>query len=212
MELFVVYKRNLRSDRTVLQWGATIYTCVSASYLAEHPRRCGDMPAVHNATYARQSACVSCTASSSTTVSAALRQNNAVAARVQLRPIVLRLAAFPWSPSSSFTFSSRRSVTKRRRREFSSWSSRIWLVCSRLFGTSMRSTSLTGRGTGRANVPRAFRQRWYVITLTPNDLAMSPWSLPCAAISSAMASFVAISDAVCLCFVTILAPSVIALW
>ena len=108
------------------------------------------------------------------------------------------------APAETFlklTFSSRRSVIKRRRREFSSCSSLIWLICSCSIGISVRSPSSISSGVERIDVPWAFRQRWYVITLIPKDLAIALCSLPWAVISPAMRSFSAISNSVCLCLV-----------
>jgi hypothetical protein len=97
---------------------------------------------------------------------------------VQLRPTIRRGRSLPLIRSSSFTFSSRRSVTKRRRREFSSCRSLIWLVCCRSIGMSVRSTLSASCIIGRMDVLWAFRQRWYVITLIPSDLAIALCSLP----------------------------------
>jgi hypothetical protein len=125
-------------------------------------------------------------------------------APVQLLLTILRFAAPPCRLSSSSTFSSNRSVTKRRRREFSSLNCLIWSISPRSTGISVRSVSAAGCDVERAFALRAFRQRWYVMTLIPNDLAMSLCNTPRPAISNAVANFAAISDSVCLCLVTML--------
>jgi hypothetical protein len=99
VDLFVGNKKKpekRQNDATM--GGATIYACVSTSHLAEHPRRCGDMPAAHNAISACQSACVSCAASSSTMVSAALRQNNAVRSARSVAPNRSAVGSVPLEP------------------------------------------------------------------------------------------------------------------
>jgi len=78
-------------------------------------------------------------------------------------------------PSSRFIFSRSRSVTSRRSREFSTWSSLMRVVCS--IGEVFKS-ALCCDPTTRLDGARAFRHRWYVITLIPSALAISPWSRP----------------------------------
>jgi hypothetical protein len=132
-------------------------------------------------------------------------------ARCWLRSISGRVLETSRRLSSSSNFSSKRSVTKRRRREFSIFNSLIWPISSRSAGSSTRSIPAASRGVGRAFAPRALRQRWYVMTLIPNSLAISRCSTPWAAIPSAVANLAAISDSVCLCRVTIL-PIRSSLW
>src|SRR5215831_12381989 len=107
----------------------------------------------------------------------------------QPRPALLPTPPLSRSLSSSSIFSSRRSVTKRRKRPFSTDNSSIlprwWAAAS-----AVRSAVITAAVEPFAC---AFRQRWYVITLTPKALAISPCSLPSAVISRARSSRVATS-------------------
>src|SRR6516225_4866478 len=100
-----------------------------------------------------------------------------------------------WAASWSLTFSRSRSVTRRRNREFSSWSSAI-----RSSAPRMRSGSLVSAVAATSNRrPRgARRHRYKVITLTPSARAISLCNLPRVAHSFACASLLAISTLECL--------------
>jgi hypothetical protein len=90
----------------------------------------------------------------------------------------------PWVPSSSLIFSRSRSVTSRRNREFSSWTSAIRPP------PRVRSGSVAPGGG-------VLRHRCNVMTLMPSARAISLCSLPRVAKSFACASFVAISALEC---------------
>jgi hypothetical protein len=99
---------------------------------------------------------------------------------VRLRPLAPNIFRL-WAASLSSIVSRRRSVTTRRNREFSRWS------------TAIRSSPLRVR-----LAPSAFlRHRCKVATPTPSVRAISLCSFPCLAKSFACASFVATSTLEC---------------